>query len=300
MLRHSATGCFPNSGFLIDAMTTNELTVDVNGLSLAVKTWGDPASKPLIALHGWLDNAATFERLAALLPDYYWVAPDLPGHGRSQHRGVGVESSIWSYCVEVMALADALGLENFFLLGHSMGGGIANLLAGIFPQRIQQLVLLDIMGVITTPAEQSLDTIRRGLDQRLGKPLRKAGLYSSLDDAITARARKGVSRQAAGLLGARGITQGDEGYYWSHDQRLTRKNLFTMSEEQLAPFLAAITCPVMVITSAEAVVHEEALHRRAAMVSDIRIEHLPGGHHQHLDGDVPAIARLVGDFLAGK
>ena len=58
----------------------------VNGLKLAGLSWGDPSNRPLLALHGWLDNAASFSQLAPLLTDFYVVAVDLTGHGQSACR----------------------------------------------------------------------------------------------------------------------------------------------------------------------------------------------------------------------
>lgn len=279
-------------------MNVTELSVDAADLTLGVKTWGDPGGPAILALHGWQDNAATFDRLAPAVPGYYWVAPDLPGHGRSGHRGRGADYSLWGYGVEVLALANALGLERFNLLGHSMGGGIANLLAALYPERVRKLVLLDVIGTISTAPPDSPAQMRKGLDQRLGA-LREAGVYPDIDAAIAARARKGITEEAARLLGARGLVQNAGGWSWAHDQRLTMKTLLSLSEEQVDSFLQAIACPVLLVTSKGAVIREETIQRRAAMVKDIRRVNLPGGHHQHLDGDVGAIAGHVGEFLAG-
>lgn len=278
-------------------MQARELKVNAADINLAVKTWGNDTDTPILALHGWQDNAATFDRLIPQLPGFYWIVPDLPGHGLSEHRGKGAEYTIWSYCAEIIALADQLGLEKFTLLGHSMGGGIANLLAAVLPERIERLILLDVIGTITTAATNSLEQLSMGLKHRTRHALRKPGLYPSLADAINARARKGVTAEAAALLGARGISQSAAGYYWQHDQRLTQKNLLSMCDEQLVPFLRAINCPVLLITSTEAVQREDAIKVRVAEIKNIRVEKLSGGHHQHLDGDVDSIAGLVRNFL---
>lgn len=281
-------------------MTCNELTVRAHEMSLAVKTWGDPGNPAIIALHGWQDNAGTFDRLASLLPDFYWIVPDLPGHGKSEHRGKGAEYTLWAYCPEVMALADAMSLDTFILVGHSMGGGIANLLAGLYPERISKLILLDIIGVVTSALEDTVMHMRAAVQQRVEQPLRKAGLYSSLELAIAARAKRGITAEAASLLAARGVKQGDDGYFWGHDQRLILKRTLSLNEEQMALFLQAIDCPVLVIASREAVVREAVIQKRVALVKNIQMEKLSGGHHQHLDGDVEAIATLMGSFLAQK
>ena len=278
-------------------MQSREFKVNSAGINLAVKTWGNDNDTPILALHGWQDNAATFDRLIPQIPDYYWIVPDLPGHGLSEHRGKGAEYTIWSYCAEIIALADQLGLEKFTLLGHSMGGGISNLLAAVFSERIEKLILLDVIGTITTPANNSLEQLSMGLKHRTRQALRKPGVYSSLDEAINARARKGVTVEAAALLGVRGIAQSEAGFYWQHDQRLTQKNLLSMCDEQLRPFLRAITCPVLLITSTQAVQREDAIKLRVAEIKNIHVENLSGGHHQHLDGDVDTIAGLVRTFL---
>lgn len=278
-------------------MQFDETTIEAGGLTLAVKTWGEPGNPAVLALHGWQDNAATFDKLAPCFPDLFWVMPDLPGHGLSEHRGKGAEYSLWGYGIEAMAVADAFGLDRFILVGHSMGGGIACLLAALFPERIDKLVLLDVLGAITTPPHATLEQMRKGYKQRLNYPLRKAGIYATREEAVTARARRGVSEEGAALLGRRGIDKKAEGYYWRHDQRLTTKSLLSMSDEQGAPFLEAICCPVLLVTSKEAVIREEAISQRATLVSLLERVHFAGGHHQHLDGDVTAIADSIKAFL---
>ena len=108
--------------------TAIESTHRVNHLSLACKVWGD--GLPCIALHGWLDNAGSFDRLAPLLPNSKIIAVDLPGHGLSDHRPQGTSAHFLDYVKDVAVLSDVLGLERFDLIGHSMGGGIATLVAG--------------------------------------------------------------------------------------------------------------------------------------------------------------------------
>lgn len=278
-------------------MTSDEMTVKVNGLTLSVKTWGNPDKTPVLALHGWQDNAATFDVLAPLMPDYYWIAPDLPGHGQSDHRSIDADYNLWGYCIEVLQLAKQLEIDQFILLGHSMGGGIANLIAGLIPEKVRKLVLLDVLGVITTPPADALDQMRKALVQRVDKPMRKAGIYSTREKAIKARAKNGVSQDAAALLGARGIAKKDEGYYWQHDQRLSQRSLLSMSDEQMVPFMNATTCPTLVIGSKEAVIRQEAIESRTTMMKDVCVETLQGGHHQHMDGDVKKVASLILKFL---
>ena len=83
----------------------------------------------VLALHGWLDNAASFVPLAAHLRGIDLVAIDQPGHGQSAHLPPGTDYSFVGALNAVLDVADALGWDRFALLGHSMGAGIGSMLA---------------------------------------------------------------------------------------------------------------------------------------------------------------------------
>ena len=130
------------------------------GTELAALAWGVATAPPLLALHGWLDNAATFATIAPLLPDRHVLAPDLPGHGHSRHRPAGAGHHFVDWVADVLGAADQLGWEAFDLMGHSMGAGIATLLAGAFPDRVRRRVLLEGFGPLSAPAEETISSTR--------------------------------------------------------------------------------------------------------------------------------------------
>ena len=72
----------------------------VAGLDLAVRRWGKEGDEPIIALHGWMDNAASYDRIAPSLVGYCVYALDFPGHGLSSHRPVGACYNIWDYVAD--------------------------------------------------------------------------------------------------------------------------------------------------------------------------------------------------------
>ncbi|MEZ5601350.1 MAG: alpha/beta fold hydrolase [Candidatus Competibacteraceae bacterium] len=98
---------------------SEELELQTPYLRLAARAWGPLDGVPVLALHGWLDNAASFDALAPLLPNTRLVALDLTGHGRSEHRPAGVHYHFVDFIPDVVAAADALGWNRFALLGHS-------------------------------------------------------------------------------------------------------------------------------------------------------------------------------------
>jgi pimeloyl-ACP methyl ester carboxylesterase len=107
-------------------------------LELAVQEQGESGQTPILALHGWRDNSASFNRLAELLPQYHIIAPDFPGHGRSARRHAQGSYSIWSYLDEVDVLVERHCPQGGILLGHSMGGAVAALLCGAVSGTLQE------------------------------------------------------------------------------------------------------------------------------------------------------------------
>jgi len=128
---------------------SREIEIELPHLRLAARAWGDPALPKLLAVHGWLDNAASFDALAPLLCGHFHiVALDLAGHGRSAHRPPGLWYHYVDYLGDVLAAADALGWQHFSLLGHSLGGAIASMLAGVESERVERLLLIEALGPI--------------------------------------------------------------------------------------------------------------------------------------------------------
>src|SRR5437773_7043729 len=129
-------------------MTTSsalrDRTVDARGLAFHCVEWGDPAAKPLVLLHGITGHARTWDRLAAdLAPHFRIVALDQRGHGDSPPAPDG-DYTMGTMAQDLGAVADALGLGTFTLLGLSMGGRVAIAYAGGQPSRVERLVIVDI------------------------------------------------------------------------------------------------------------------------------------------------------------
>lgn len=265
---------------------------------LAFRIHGPDDAHPVLALHGWRDNAASFEALAPLLPDLRLIAVDMPGHGLSSWRNLDAGYYIWSYLDEVLAVAEAQGLERFSLLGHSMGGAIASLFAGAFPERIERLVLLDAVGPLATAPDDAPGQLRRALEQQRNlKTLRHH--YADFAAAVQARADKGLGVDAAAILARRGVARNDKGYYWAQDPRLTKANPLSLSEDLAEAFIRRIESPTLLIAAPEYWVGERRawFERRCAWYRQLERVELPGHHHQHLEGQVAAVAARVRAFL---
>ncbi|MET0289284.1 MAG: alpha/beta hydrolase [Pseudoxanthomonas sp.] len=262
---------------------------------------GTPGGLPVIALHGWLDNAASFVPLSAHLPQAWDViAMDLPGHGRSPHLGPGADYTLGVAINAVLDVADAQGWTQFHLLGHSMGGGIASLIAAACPQRVRTLVAIEALGALGESVENTAERLRDGVASARMLPNRRLRVFSDLAAPIRARMQaNALSQPNARLLVERGVCATDAGYVWSTDQRLTLPTLVRQTQAQSEALIASITCPVQVIFAEPAQVYfpDEMRRHRVAQLQQGRLAVLPGTHHLHMEHP-QAVAGIVNDFLA--
>jgi pimeloyl-ACP methyl ester carboxylesterase len=279
-----------------------ERTFEVQGRRIAARCWHDPGLPPLLALHGWLDNAATFDHLAPLLPDYHLVAMDFAGHGLSDHRAPGIRYHFVDHVDDVLAVVNALGCEDLALMGHSMGAGIATLFSAALPERVRKLVLIEGFGPLTGDPASAPALLRNALLQKTG--LESAPRVIS-DLALAVRARMQgivpVSEAAARVLCERGVLAVEEGYVWRTDRRLRLDSPIRLTEAQVLQYIAAITSPTLLVLGEQGLpFHQDDLQARIKAHPQLDVVRLAGGHHLHLDGDVAAVAAAVNRHLADK
>ena len=274
-----------------------EIAVALPHLQLAARVWGDPAQPRLLALHGWLDNAASFDRIAPLLcGKFHIVALDLPGHGWSGHRPPGTWYHYIDYLGDVLAAADALGWERFGLLGHSLGGAVASVLAAACPERIEQLLLIEALGPLTGAADQTLAQLQRALHQRGALEDKNLRVFADTDEAAQARVRANdLSLEVARILVSRSLKPVDGGFVWSSDPRLTLASPQRYVEEQVLAMLSGIRAPTRLILAdpPPSFLPKALIDARIARVPGIEVVRLPGHHHLHLEDPEPVARALL-------
>ncbi len=275
-----------------------EIRLSLGHIELAAHLFGAEDGLPVIALHGWLDNANSFARLAPLLKGLRIVALDLAGHGYSEHRPSGAGYSLPDYAHDVLRVAEQLGWQKFALLGHSLGAIIAVQLAGALPERVSHLALID--GVIPpTSAEQdAAERLGMALQAQLCLDDKRKSVYTTLEQGVEARMKGmvAVSREAAELLAQRGLMPVPGGYSWRSDSRLTLPSPQRLSQAQAMAFVHRIHCPACLVVAADGL-----LVRHPELLAQLPFEQavLPGGHHLHLNdeqGAASVAARLNAFF----
>ena len=246
---------------------------------LAAKRWHGKG-EPFIALHGWLDNAGSFDGLAPLLPKLDLVCLDLPGHGHSYHRPSGTPYHFVDWVPEVFCAAEALGWEHFSLLGHSMGAGIASLVAGTFPNRIRKLVLIEGIGPFATPDEDAPSQLRKAL---LYRPSGKKQHYPTREAAVERLAHRDLEAHSAQVLAERALKHDENGWFFHYAPEARTPSRVRMAEGQVRAFLGEITCPTLLLEAKDGLKGPETYMERDQFVSNITKLVMEGRHHLHLD-----------------
>jgi len=254
-------------------------------LRLRAQVWGEADAPPLLALHGWLDNAASFARLAPLLADRWrFIALELPGHGHSEHLPPGMHYHFVDYVRAVLATADSLGLQHYHLLGHSLGAGIAALVAATTPERVERLLLIEGIGPIGDDGHLTLRRFRDALSSSpSGRSLRS---FPSIDLAVTARTiASGLPAEQARPIVERSLRKVDDGWQWRSDPRLNRASPLRLGEAQIHALLRGIESPSALLLAQPDTPYlpGKLMQARADCVGDIAVTHMDGGHHLHLE-----------------
>jgi pimeloyl-ACP methyl ester carboxylesterase len=251
----------------------------------------------VLALHGWLDNAASFARLIPALDHRPCWAVDLAGHGETAHRPAGSWYHFVDNVSDLLALMDDCDWPQVDLVGHSMGGAIATLLAAAAPARVRSLVLIEALGPLARGSAQEFVTdLRNGMRDRLRASDKQPRIHTSILSARRARqAAAPMSDAATDLLLDRALQAVEGGFTWRTDPRLTLTTPFRASEDQVLAMLGAIECPSLVLLADPPTTYlgGPVGEARLAALRPRGVVRIHGGHHLHLDDPTPVAAAII-------
>jgi pimeloyl-ACP methyl ester carboxylesterase len=298
--------------------------VPIRGLNYHVQIWGDltdTASKlpPLVLLHGWMDVAASYQFMvdafsSAFAEGRTIIAPDWRGFGKTAPTNPGSKAdNYWSpdYLADVDFLLDHYdGAQAVDLVGHSMGGNVAMIYAGVRPERIRKLVNLEGFGLAATEPAQAPGRYAKWMDEL--KRLHRGELDLLPYDAVSGVARRlmktnpRLSLDKADWLASHWSSADADGKWrilGEPAHKIINANIYR-AEETLAIY-RCITAPVLAVEASDdslakwhqgkytlADYHErlkQVLQATVAVIED-------AGHMLHHD-QPEALARLIEGFL---
>lgn len=277
-----------------------EQSWQVNGLRLAGLSWGEPGQFPILALHGWLDNAASFARLAPLMGGCHLVALDLTGHGRSDRRSADASYQIWDDIPEILGVAAQLGWDRFALLGHSRGAIIGTLLAAAFADRVSHLIMLDAISPEPVAPGAFAQQMRRAVLDKARMLGRDNRVFGTLAEAVASRASHGLSPGAAEWIVRRNIRQCEGGYTWTTDPRLHGASAVKLSGAQIEAVLDSLAMPVLFLLAQDTAEEQRTWleeHARSH-ITGVSVESIAGGHHLHMEDSAQEVSGKILAFLS--
>ncbi len=280
----------------------------IRGLRTHVRHWGRDGAPKLFMVHGWMDVGASFQFVVDCLQgDWHVIAPDWRGFGLTE-RIAGDTYWFPDYLADLDVLLDhyAPG-EAVNLLGHSMGGNIASLYAGVRPERIRALINLEGFGLPASKPEQAPRRFAKWLDE-LKEPATMRG-YADLGQ-VAARLRKTNPRlppERAAFLAQHWSAQNAAGE-WEilGDPAHKRTGPLLYQAEEILACWRQITAPVLWVEADDTNMWQWMGPKEQARIEvDRRLSHLQhvtarmmpdAGHMLHHD-QPQLLAEMIESFL---
>jgi pimeloyl-ACP methyl ester carboxylesterase len=255
---------------------------------------------PILALHGWLDNAASFKPLAKCLEKYRWISIDLPGHGKSAHRPPGCIYHFTDYVADLRSVIQSFGIEQHHLVGHSLGAGVAAMYAAAFPENVNLLVLLDGIGPISRDDDDSLDQFVKSMAFLDEPPVSNSQGYASWESLIKARTRAGtINPGSAEQLLRRGADWDNDRLVVQSDKRLKQHSPIYMNQDKVVAILSGIEAPTLLVLAADGlVISRKTTAGRIRAIRNLTTVSVDGFHHVHMDSP-ELVAAEIDRFMAG-
>jgi pimeloyl-ACP methyl ester carboxylesterase len=278
----------------------------IRGLRYHVRRWIAPGAPKVVLLHGWMDVSASFQFMVdALKRDWDVYAPDWRGYGLTDW---GRSDCYWfpDYIADLDFLLREIDSEKSInLVGHSLGGNVAALYAGIRPQRVARLVNLEGFGMAPTRPEQAPQRYSRWLEE-LGDPprLRPYASFAALADRLQHNNER-LSRERAEFLARHwGEEVKDKAVVLRGDPAHKIINPVLYRYEEARACWREVSAPVLWVDAAESetpkrlnMTASELAERRAAFRNLRHVAVPDAGHMLHHD-QPEALARLLEEFLA--
>lgn len=287
-----------------------EIKIPIEYGHLAAKEYGPSTGDKLLVLHGWQDNAGSFDPLIPLLsPNLHIVAPDYAGHGFSSHKPLGYPYYTLDYVNHVKVIADFLNWKKFSILGHSMGSSLALMFSSIYPDMVNKVIGIDLLKPLTYPAELAINIMRNNivryvkLDGKLKQDpptyLEDEALQIIIDSRFGA-----ISKEAAKILMKRGIKQLENGKVtFSRDIRIQSVYDSGLACIDVLKFIISnLKCDLLLIKAKESPIYtdeeslKEFLEIYKTKCKTFKLVEVEGDHFVHMNNP-KSIASVVNPFL---
>jgi pimeloyl-ACP methyl ester carboxylesterase len=294
--------------------------VPIRHLQYHVRQWGEPQTgrAPLVLVHGWMDVAASWQFMVDALDQDRWIiAPDWRGYGLTRvvvGEPLGPTDNFWfaDYLADLDALLDHFVPDGAVdLVGHSMGGNVAMMYAGVRPERIRRLVNLEGFGMPETRPAQAPGRYAQWLDEL--KAVRRGEMDLKTYDSAEGVARRlmktnpRLGEDKAAWLAREWAAPNAEGRWailGDAAHKVVNAHLYQLPET-LAVY-ARIAAPVLSVTASEDSLSQwwkgrftlEQYHERLKSVPNLHNAVIQDAAHMLHHDQPERLALLIEGFLA--
>ncbi|XP_046390017.1 probable serine hydrolase [Ischnura elegans] len=295
-------------------ITVTDITVPVPWGSVAGKWWGATDVQPIIAVHGYEDNAGSFDGLAPLLVSESTsvLAIDLPGHGLSSHYPLGMAYNFMDGVILLQILSKYFKWDKVSIIAHSFGSKVAFTYAAFFPEKVENLVGIDCVRAHITQKEEDVvyhlkTTIEHvlNLEEKMSKNKPPAYSMDGMISLVQRGSRGPMSKKCIETILKRGAKKSDINgkFCFSRDPRLRTLPFGRLSEEMLFACASRVSCNVLQIIAnpgwklgdSEARRKTDELMKKGAKRFEEHV--VEGSHHIHVDAP-ERVAPIVKNFIA--
>ena len=264
----------------------------VNGLRLHYLDWGSEGGQAMLLLHGFTTLAHAWDFFAPTFHDRYHVlALDQRGHGESQWSKNGSYTTE-DHLVDIAGFVDAMNLEKFVLVGHSMGGRNAIMYTGCFPDRVAGLILVDSRPDNDPIASEALRQLLVNIPEEIGSI---AELATELVELYPY-----LSLEMSHHLASHGLRQMPDGKFCpKYDLRMREQSeLAGYGVSDLWLFFEQITCPTLIIRGEESpIISRETAQRMCQVNPSAQLMEIEGATHMPPQENPAAFEQAVRSFL---
>ncbi|MFW2831239.1 alpha/beta fold hydrolase [Sphingomonas sp. ID0503] len=219
-------------------------------LRLRYVDWGNPTAPLLLMVHGGMDHSRNWDWLAAeLRHDFHVIAPDLRGHGDSDHSPDG-NYRFDAFVYDLAQLIHQQETDQVSIIAHSYGGMVSLRYAGVFPEKLRRMIVIEGIGAPKQPDEIGPlhDRFRAWTETLRGLSGRVPRRYPDIDTALKRMMaeNKHLSEARARHLTIHGLLRNEDGTYsWKYDNYFRTRSPIHIPDEELEALFGRITCPVL-------------------------------------------------------
>lgn len=276
-----------------------EIKIPVPWGHISGKWYGPQDVRPILGLHGWLDNAGTFDTLVPLLPPHVaFLSIDLPGHGLSSRLPEGCHYHSVDNLLVIRMIMNQYKWEKVSLIGHSMSGIGAFVFAAVFPEKTEMIISIDALKPHQRTPEKAINTMAGRLEDFLIEDRRISSnaeppsyTYDQLIDRLHHGSLNSVEKEYCKHLLARNVQRSERDankYFFCRDRRVMFYNYTIAHQDVCVEMAKKITAPHMFIRATNSTLFESKKYFDEVMEILLKKDNFvyveaEGTHHLHLN-----------------